>query len=412
MKVGMIVMNYYPETCGGAERQCSRIVDELSGRGLHVTILTTRTCRETPKHCIDGNIEIIRLPRIEILFGNIRRTNKKSEQQTRIGKSDYGSDQKEYRRKFSLFSARLVKYLNTWLFMLMSVAAMWRLRSSIDIWHFHVASLISGWCGYWANYFKIPMVCKAANLPVFPEEPGVPLRKWLFKWRQQLHFVALTEEMREGLVSNGVAKERVSIIPNGVQSIQKAARPDPGVSGKVIYVANFTQPVTNKAFDVLFEAWVQVHKSRPLARLAVAGDGDSRVWREFLFRNKAEPSVEFLGYVDEVQQLYENALIMVLPSRREGISNALLEAQAAGIPAIVTDIPGNRLVVENYQTGYVVPVDDVCAIAYAIVTLLDDAELRTKMGERAYVRIAEKFSISAITDRYLALYNHLRALDG
>jgi glycosyltransferase involved in cell wall biosynthesis len=406
MKIGMIVMNYYPETCGGAERQCSRIVEELSRRGFRVTILTSRTFRETPKYYIDGNIEIIRLPRIEVLLGKTYRTKQKLEEQSKNEESDQDQHQKAS-RKINLFAEKIIKYINTCIFMVMSVATMWRMRSVIDVWHFHVASLISGWCGYWANYFKIPMLCKGANLPVFPDEPGMPLRKWLFKWRQNLHFVALTEEMRDDLFANGVAKNKVSLIPNGVYSLHNSARQDPGATGKVIYVANFTQPVGNKAFDVLFAAWLRVHELRPSARLAVAGAGDVRIWKEFLSRNKADSSVDFLGYVEDMQQLYSQALVMVLPSRCEGVSNALLEAQAAGVPAIVSDIPGNRLVVEDGETGYIVSVDDVRAIGDAIVTLWDDVDLRVTMGQKAYSRIAEKFSMQAITDRYLALYTQL-----
>jgi glycosyltransferase involved in cell wall biosynthesis len=406
LTVGMIVMSYYPEPCGGAERQCSRLISELLERGHRVIVLTTRARKETSKYYVDGKLEIIRVPKIEALLYQKYSENGGYYQIKKDGKIDQSNRQQNF-SKARLLAAKAIQYVNISLFMVMSAFVIFRLRSTIDVWHFHVASLISGWCRYWANYHKIPLVCKGANLPVFPEEPVMPLRKLLFMLRKENHFVALTEEMREDLLINQIPRDKITLIPNGVYSLEKGARSDPGVAGKVIYVANFTQPVANKAFDVLFAAWLRVHKSRPSARLAVAGAGDVRIWKDFLSRNKADSSVDFLGYVEDMQQLYSQALVMVLPSRCEGVSNALLEAQAAGVPAIVSDIPGNRLVVEDGETGYIVSVDDVRAIGDAIVTLWDDVDLRVTMGQKAYSRIAEKFSMQAITDSYLALYSQL-----
>jgi glycosyltransferase involved in cell wall biosynthesis len=406
LAVGMIVMSYYPELCGGAERQCKRLVSEILKRGHRVVLFTTRSLRETPSYHIDGNLEIIRVPKIELLLGRTIREKGKSKQNKDV------EERRGINRRFKLLRARqvaskVVQYINIILFMVMSAVTLLKLRSKIDVWHFHVASLLSGWCGFWSDICGIPLICKGANLPVFPQEPVMLFRNWLIKRRAQLHFVALTEEMRQDLLAHGIPNDRISLIPNGVHSFQEGARPDPGTKGRVIYVANFTQPVANKAFDVLFSAWLRVHERRPSARLAVAGAGDTRVWREYLFKHKADLSVDFLGYVEEIHQLYLEALIMVLPSRCEGVSNALLEAQAAGVPAVVTDIPGSVLVVEHRLTGYVVPVDDTEALADAIIALLDDVELRVAMGDRAYKRISKEFSISSIADCYLALYSRI-----
>ena len=68
LTIGMIVMSYYPELCGGAERQCSRLVSELLKRGYYVKILTTRARRDTPVHSVEGCLEIILLSRIDVFF--------------------------------------------------------------------------------------------------------------------------------------------------------------------------------------------------------------------------------------------------------------------------------------------------------------------------------------------------------
>jgi glycosyltransferase involved in cell wall biosynthesis len=86
------------------------------------------------------------------------------------------------------------------------------------------------------------------------------------------------------------------------------------------------------------------------------------------------------------------------------LSNALLEAQSRGIPAVVSDIPGNRMVIEEGENGLIVPVADAKALARAILRLRADPALRARMGVRARERVRQRFSLETVTARLEEVY--------
>lgn len=404
MNIGMFIVSYFPDCRGGAEQQCRRLSEELVRHGHSVTVLTTRVRKDTPRRTVENGVEIIRISCIEALLAKRYRPIRVLPT-SRNECPDYNVPS-----QFALFrkwTSAVLYIANAWSFMIGSAWVIWRRRYQIDVWHAHVAGLISGWCAFWAKRFGIPAVCKGANLPVFPSEPLMPINRCLGQMRKQMHFIALTQEMKKDLLANGVPNEKVTLIPNGVSIPSEGPRSDPGIGGTVLYVANFTQSVANKAFEVLFDAWAKVHAERPNARLTVAGGGETGRWREFLKERNAEESVVFLGGVENMVALYKGALMLVLPSRCEGISNALLEAQSWGVPAVVSDIPGNVLVVEHEKNGLVVPVGDADALARGIIELLDDTDLRIRLGYTAYDRIVSDFGIDEIARRVCALYYRL-----
>jgi glycosyltransferase involved in cell wall biosynthesis len=104
---------------------------------------------------------------------------------------------------------------------------------------------------------------------------------------------------------------------------------------------------------------------------------------------------------------YRWASVLLLPSRREGMSNALLEAQSWGIPAVVSDIPGNREVIEDGVNGLVAPVGDAVGLAERTVLLLEEEDRRCAMGARARALMTSRYSVESVADRVEALYRRL-----
>jgi glycosyltransferase involved in cell wall biosynthesis len=115
----------------------------------------------------------------------------------------------------------------------------------------------------------------------------------------------------------------------------------------------------------------------------------------------------FCGQVNNVEEYLACSDIFVLPSRAEGISNALLEAMACGLPCIATRIDGNRHVLTNAYNGLLVAPDDADELAQAIIRLGQDRMLRERLGQHARQTIIANYALDSVADRYVALYKCL-----
>jgi len=139
---------------------------------------------------------------------------------------------------------------------------------------------------------------------------------------------------------------------------------------------------TNKGIPELLQAWQEVVKAHPYAKLGLAGSGVEQPAMESLSRNLGIlESVRFLGYFSDTESLhrfYLSAKLFVFLSRREGFARAVSEAMASGIPCIVSDLPELRAVYEG-QPVYV-GIGDSNALASAILRLLDDPAKRERMS--------------------------------
>jgi glycosyltransferase involved in cell wall biosynthesis len=113
--------------------------------------------------------------------------------------------------------------------------------------------------------------------------------------------------------------------------------------------------------------------------------------------------VQFLGYRQDVPALLRAADIFTLPSHREGMPRSIIEAMLSGLPVVATDIRGSREEVVDGESGYLVPLGDVPALARALQRLAADAALRTSFGQAARIRAAELFDERKIVARQLAL---------
>jgi glycosyltransferase involved in cell wall biosynthesis len=122
---------------------------------------------------------------------------------------------------------------------------------------------------------------------------------------------------------------------------------------------------------------------------------------------KAEGVVEFWGFRSDMPEVLRQAHIVVLPSYREGLPKALIEAAACGRPVVTTDTPGCRDAIIENETGRLVPVRDSRALAEAMRSLIDDTATRRSMGIAARQFAEQEFSIDHVTRRHLEIYRGL-----
>ena len=162
--------------------------------------------------------------------------------------------------------------------------------------------------------------------------------------------------------------------------------------------------VEQKGLDLLLRAWVDVQARMPMARLRILGNGplQDALQREALERGIAD-SVQWLPPTPQVADHYRAAAVFVLPSRYEGMPLALLEAQALGVPCVAFDCPTGPAEIIDNSTGILVPAGDVRALGSALLQLLADAPMRSRMGHAAIARSADRFSPQQHLLRWAAL---------
>lgn len=117
--------------------------------------------------------------------------------------------------------------------------------------------------------------------------------------------------------------------------------------------------------------------------------------------------IRCLGHVDDMQALYASSDIVVLPSWREGLSRALIEAASMERPIITTDVPGCRDVVEHGCSGLLVPVRDGRSIELAIRLMLENPDLARRCGKAARKKVVAEFQVSLVNEHTLSQYQRL-----
>ena len=122
---------------------------------------------------------------------------------------------------------------------------------------------------------------------------------------------------------------------------------------------------------------------------------------------RAEPRIRCLGHVSDMRGLYASSDLVVLPSWREGLSRALIEAAAMERPIITTDVPGCRDVIDHGRSGLLVPVKDADALRLAIGLLLEQPDLARQFGLAARRKVMQEFAVSLVNERTLATYKRL-----
>jgi glycosyltransferase involved in cell wall biosynthesis len=212
----------------------------------------------------------------------------------------------------------------------------------------------------------------------------------------------------------GIPGARIRRIPNGVDTSRFAPagaaerarlRGAAGVpAGALAIYAGRLAP--EKGADVLLEAWAALAPETP-ATLCLVGDGPERAALEARARALGiDGRVRFAGARADVAPWLRAADLFVLPSRTEGLSVALLEAMACGLPVVATDVGATREAA-GPDGAVVVPPGRPDALAAALATVLRDAGRARALGAAARARAVAGFGIEAVAARHLDLYREV-----
>jgi glycosyltransferase involved in cell wall biosynthesis len=201
------------------------------------------------------------------------------------------------------------------------------------------------------------------------------------------------------------AERMVLIRGSGVDLSRFQATPEPLTAPLVVLPARMLR---DKGVEEFVDAARRLTQEGIDARFALVGDPDphnpAAIPQRRLMAWADEGVVEYWGWRDDMAQVYAQSSVVCLPSYREGLPKALLEAAACGRPIVTTDVPGCREIVSDEDNGLLVPARDSWALADALRRLITDRSLRQRMGQRGRQRAIDEFSIERVIAETLALY--------
>jgi len=292
-------------------------------------------------------------------------------------------------------------------------------RKTYDIVHFHGASIPLILSLPFLKMMGKKTVAKvaAANLGTeagsFSGRYG-PLGTLLARMMKGVDaFVAISDEIREGLIRDGIHPERIHRISNFIDpEVFRPPAPEEKelVKEKLGYarttLALFAgRLVERKGVACLLDAWMEASRDFPDARLLILGAGSLRIMiDQTVARLGLTNTTRFAGHVENVAEHLRAADLFVLPSLQEGMSNSLLEAMASGVPIVATRIGGVMDVAEEGRTAMLVAPGDATDLSRGIRALLADPILAQAFASRALESIRSAFGLEARVKRYLHLY--------
>lgn len=235
----------------------------------------------------------------------------------------------------------------------------------------------------------------------------------------------ITTPLSDSVISNSVAGLSAYCVPykrgrcihNGFdqQRLEGIPRPEDirrelGITTRHVVgmVASFTD---KKDYDVFFRMARQVSAARDDVTFVTVGDGDHLKRFEAMTATDANLRIRLLGRRQAVESIVNMFTVGILTSNTslhgEGIANAIMEYMALGKPVVATDCGGNRELVEEGETGYLIASGDTAALTRHVLSLLDNPVLAARLGEAGRSRIRDSFSLERMTQSYARLYRRL-----
>jgi glycosyltransferase involved in cell wall biosynthesis len=229
-------------------------------------------------------------------------------------------------------------------------------------------------------------------------------------------FIANCEAVREKLVSNGIPREKTTVVHEGADVERICHLPAANVHAAFYLpthapiVGNVGALVAQKGQHHLVDAAAVVLRAVPDARFVIVGDGELRQALEEQIRRKhLERHVFLAGFRPDALELTKGFDLFALSSLHEGMCTSLVDAMAASKAAVATGVSGVPEVMVDGETGFLVPPRDHEAMADRIITLLKDDSLRARMGAAALRRAREHFTVDRMVEGTLATYDRLLA---
>lgn len=376
--VWMIIPSYFPAV-GGAEVQVRLLSRALRQDGLDVRILTRRLDRRAASRTTEDGIPVIRLPGVGITP------------------------------------------IDSIIFLL---AGLWHLfwHGRRGIYHAHAVGS-AGWlavlAGRWLGGRSL--VKLRTNADVYEKIYGRGLARWQFhrllSWTDRL--LVVNRGLERWLLEQGHAQEKVAYFPNSIDANvffpvsleQKQIKREhlglPQDKTVVLYVGRLSHV---KGVDVLLEAWAALPEDcHKISTLIIVGDGMERPKLETMAGDSGiMKSVIFTGLSLDTRDYYQAADVFVLPSRAEGLSNALIEAMACALPCVTSSVGGSLDLVRDGDNGVLFESENHNHLANLLADMILGGRQLRSIGQQARQTISETVEIASLSKRLCKIYEELK----
>jgi glycosyltransferase involved in cell wall biosynthesis len=376
----VMIINEFGPVSGGAEKQAERLASYLAAHERPVWIITRRSKGFASAEMIDGY--------------NVLRP------------ATWGPGK-----------------LKTVTFVLGTLWHLWRLRRSYKILHAHLlfgpafAAALAGRILQKHVIVKLGSSGPHGEIQVTRRRfRGLISLALLRRWVDAI--IVLDKEMEAEALSAGFPAHRVYSMFNGIETssfVPSLSREDAkaalGMSDKIL-VLYLGRLVSQKSLTTLLEAMNLAVQSCPNLHLMLVGDGSRQEFLQALVASlDIQSHVTFAGKQTNVKPYLNAADIFTLPSEKEGMSNALLEAMSAGLVCLATPVGASSQMLNYGQCGLLLPVGDIYAWGKALVDLGSDPKRRAELGRAAHQRVMAEYDLSVVGARYEAFYQNLLQQD-
>lgn len=373
--LAIVIREYYP-SIGGAQSQAKRLARELKSKGWKVIIFTQKLQSTHPSKEFIGGAEVIRISSARIRF---------------LGSLLF---------LFKLFSHLVFKRreIDVMLgFMLKQASAVAALASKVIGRRIALSTAGAGQYGDVQTSKRIPF-------------------GWLQLWMCSFAdaFIAVSPQVKEELIREGFAEEKIYQIPNGVE-LKSIEAPDKkflkeklGLPQGIIIIYTGRLSV-EKGVGLLLEGFIKLKDKKDVS-LVIIGEGPLYPHlKKIVERESLRGKVIFIEPQDEVWEYLFAAEIFVLPSISEGMSVSLLEAMAAELAVAASDISANSLLIENEKDGLLFKSGDSDELRRCLEKFIADETARKFMGKSARNKILNNYSLEKMIESYNIMLSKLIA---
>lgn len=283
-------------------------------------------------------------------------------------------------------------------------------RERIDLIHSHL---------YHANLYGRLAASRAGIAAVASVHNTYSRRKWyrhLINWwlaRKCAAVIAVSADIRDDILQHDhVPSQKVIVVPNGIDMqrvvsglTRGEAKIRLGYAADVFLLGCVGRLEEQKGHAFLITALSALRTMYPQLRLAIAGDGRKRqALGEMAAQMGVADIVQFLGTRSDMADVLRAFDLYVMPSLWEGLSLAMLEAMAAELPVIISDVGGAAEVLGDDEFGIRVPPGDAEALALAIRQLIDSPSAREELATKARRRVADRYDAKAMIKKLEGIY--------